>query len=279
MNAIVARYDRDAADYERYWAPVLEQSTYRLLDYVADHAAATIRRTGTLRVLEVGVGTGALLLAALRRWPEATFIATDAAAGMVALARRRVAGAAAGRVTFHVAAADALPVGEAAVDLVLSTFVLQLVPDRLAALREARRVLVPRGRVAYLSWLDRELRQPFRPADEFDEAVWDLHIEEPEFDDEPHAGDVRSARTATNELRRAGLVNASAREDVLDYRWSLDSYLDYKLRYDETALLSVLDEAQRIELERRARERLSRLSARDFHWHAPIVFARAERPA
>lgn len=279
MNAIVARYDRDAADYERYWAPVLEQSTYRLLDYVADHAAATIRRTGTLRVLEVGVGTGALLLAALRRWPEATFIATDAAAGMVALARRRVAGAGAGRVTFHVAAADALPVGEAAVDLVLSTFVLQLVPDRLAALREARRVLVPRGRVAYLSWLDRELRQPFRPADEFDEAVWDLHIEEPEFDEEPHAGDVRSARTATNELRRAGLVNASAREDVLDYRWSLDSYLDYKLRYDETALLSVLDEAQRIELERRARERLSRLSARDFHWHAPIVFARAERPA
>lgn len=279
MNAIVARYDRDAADYERYWAPVLEQSTYRLLDYVADHAAATIRRTGTLRVLEVGVGTGALLLAALRRWPEATFIATDAAAGMVALARRRVAGAGAGRVTFHVAAADALPVGEAAVDLVLSTFVLQLVPDRLAALREARRVLVPRGRIAYLSWLDRELRQPFRPADEFDEAVWDLHIEEPEFDDEPHAGDVRSARTATNELRRAGLVNASAREDVLDYRWSLDSYLDYKLCYDETALLSVLDEAQRIELERRARERLSRLSARDFHWHAPIVFARAERPA
>ena len=96
----------------------------------------------------------------------------------------------------------------------ISTFVLQLVPDRIEALREALRVLAPTGMVAYLTWLDRDARQPFLPGEEFDEAVYDLEIDEPEGPDEPHAGDVVSGRTATNELRRAGFVKASAREEV-----------------------------------------------------------------
>jgi hypothetical protein len=39
-----------------------------------------------------------------------------------------------------------------------------------------------------------------------------------------------------------------------------------------------LNAAQRKQLERGARERLGRLKARDFRWHAPVVFARALRP-
>src|SRR3989304_2474593 len=43
VNAIVARYDADAADYERYWAPVLEATARRLLDHVDPFVP---RRTG-----------------------------------------------------------------------------------------------------------------------------------------------------------------------------------------------------------------------------------------
>ena len=277
VNAIVARYHADAADYARYWAPVLEATAGRLLDYVDPFVA---RHDGRVRVLEVGAGTGTLLLAALERWPRAEFVATDAARGMLDLARTRVLAARPGetRVDFVEGHADALPLPQGSVDLVISTFVLQLVPDRLAALREARRVLRPTGMVSYLTWLDRDSRRPFIPADEFDEAVYDLEIEEPEGADEPHAGDVHSGRTATNELRRAGFVRASATEDELVYGWTHDSYLDYKLAYDERSLMSKLSRSQRTRLEKNARERLGRLKERDFRWHAPVVFARAINP-
>ena len=182
------------------------------------------------------------------------------------------------RISFVTAPADALNVPNESVDLVMSTFVLQLVPDRQAALREALRVLRPGGMVAYLTWLDRDARRPFLPAEEFDEAVLDLEIDEPEGPAEPHAGDVRSGRTATNELRRAGFIDASASEATLEYVWSLNSYLSYKLAYDELALLELLTEEQRSDLERNVRDRLSRLSAREFRWHAPVVFARALKP-
>lgn len=277
MNPIVARYDADAADYARYWAPVLEETARRLLDYVEPFVA---KRGGRVRVLEVGAGTGTLLLSAMERWPLAEFVATEPARGMLDVAESRVRAARPGemRVTFLEGLADALPVGDGSIDLVISSFVLQLVPDRLAALREACRVLKPDGMVSYVTWLDRDSRRPFVPADEFDEAVYDLEIDEPEGTDEPHAGDVRSGRTATDELRRAGLVRASATEEELIYGWTHDTYLDYKLAYDERSLMQSLNAAQKEQLEKKARERLGRLNERDFRWQAPVVFARASRP-
>ncbi len=277
MNAIVARYDADAAEYARYWGPVLEETARRLLDYAEPFVT---KRGGRVRVLEVGAGTGTLLLAALERWPLAEFVATEPARGMLDLAEARVRAARPNesRVTFLEGLAAALPVGDNSIDLVISSFVLQLVPDRLAALREAGRVLTPGGMVAYVTWLDRDSRRAFIPAEEFDEAVYDLEIDEPEGTDEPHAGDVRSGRTATDELRRAGLIRASATEEELIYSWTRDSYLDYKLAYDERWLMENLNAAQRKQLEKDARERLGRLKERDFRWHAPVVFARALKP-
>jgi ubiquinone/menaquinone biosynthesis C-methylase UbiE len=278
MNPIVARYHTDAADYARYWAPVLEETARRLLDYVEPFVA---KRGGRVRVLEVGAGTGTLLLAAMERWPLAEFVVTEPARGMLDLAESRVLAARPGeaRVVFLEGLADALPVSDSSIDLHISSFVLQLVPDRLAALREAARVIAPTGMVSYVTWLDRDSRRPFIPAEEFDEAVYELKIQEPEGTDEPHAGDVRSGRAATDELRRAGFARASATEAELVYGWTHETYLDYKLAYDERLLMRSLKAPQRTQLEKNARERLGRLKERDFHWHAPVVFARALRPA
>jgi ubiquinone/menaquinone biosynthesis C-methylase UbiE len=281
MSPIVGRYDRDAADYERYWAPVLRATARRLLDYVDDYVRFVLRRDGHVSILEVGVGTGSLLQAALTRWPEAHYVATEPAPAMLEIARQRLLESdvtADGRVKFVASSGASLAVPDNSIDLVISTFVLQLVPDRLEALREARRVLRPAGMVAYLTWLDRDTRQPFLPAAEFDEAVYDLEIDEPEGTDEPHAGDVHSARTATSELRRAGFSKASAREEVLEYQWTMESYLEYKLDYDERSLIEVLTDEQRADLERNVRSRFTPLHERDFRWHAPVVFARAEKP-
>ena len=55
-----------------------------------------------------------------------------------------------------------------------------------------------------------------RPSTEFDEAVIDLGIPEPEDDEEERSGDFRSRRAAADELRRAGFERVSARQETLE---------------------------------------------------------------
>lgn len=277
MNAIVDRYDVNARDYSRYWAPVLAATSRRLLDEVG----STLDTLEQARLLDVGSGTGVLALAALHRWPRIEVIASDAAAGMLEVARAQLHDLGAAdrrRLSFIVGPADGLPLPASSVDVVVSSFVLQLVPDRPAALREALRVLRPGGRLAYVTWLDRESAVPFAPVEQFDEAVWELDVEEDEVDDEPHAGDIVSVRAAADELRRAGFRRVRSREDELVHQWTADSYLEYKLAYDERALMATLTGDQQRRLEEAARRRFAGLSADDFRWHAPIVFASGERP-
>ncbi len=276
MNAIVDGYSAGADEYAKYWGPVLEDTSARLLDEVA-----SLVTVDDFRLLDVGAGIGSLALRAREKWPSAHVIASDAAAGMLAYAGQRAIAAGADNdalLSFVIGPAEELPMPSGSIDVAVSSFVLQLVPDRLAALTEIRRVLRPGGLVAYVTWLDRDAREPFRAADEFDEAVYDLEIDEPEESDQPIAGDVRSGRAAADELRKAGFVRVSAHEETLIYEWTMESYLEYKLNYDERSLLSSLSPEQAAELERNARSRLSRLAASDFTWRAPVVFARGFSP-
>jgi ubiquinone/menaquinone biosynthesis C-methylase UbiE len=277
MSTIVERYDRDSEDYARYWAPVLDRSARQLLDQVESYVA----RLPAARVLDVGTGSGVLTLDALRRWPHVSVIASDASSGMLGVARRHAAAAGIdpnnGRVSWLHSPAESLALPDRSVDLVVSSFVYQLVPDRHAALREAWRVLRPGGRLALVTW--RDTGDDFEPALEFNEAVYDLGIEEPEMPpEEPVAGDLRSPRTTADELRRAGFRRVSARAETLEYAWTLDSYLEYKERYDEVGLMSWLDRRTAQRLMDRARERLAALPPEAFIWRADLVSATGERP-
>jgi SAM-dependent methyltransferase len=277
VTSIVERYDRDSDDYDRYWAPVLDISARRLLDQVDGF----VSRLEAPRVLDVGTGSGVLALEAIGRWPRATVVASDASSGMLAVARGRALGAGVdpdnGRLRWLHDPADDLGLADRSVDVVVSSFVYQLVPDRSAALREAWRVLRPGGRLALVTW--RTGGDDFAPSVEFDEAVYDVGIEEPEYDsEETCAGDLRSPRTTANELRRAGFRRVSARAETLEHTWTLDGYLEYKERYDEVGLFSWLDRRTARRLLDRARERLSVLPPGAFTWRADLVSATGERP-
>lgn len=277
MTSLVERYDRDAEDYGRHWAPVLDASARGLLDRLGP----LVDGLPSPRILDIGTGHGVLALDALCRWPGAEVVAADASAGMLATARLQAQRA--GRppddpqLRWLHAPADAMPLPDGSADLVVSSFVLQLVPDRAAALAEARRILRPGGRLGIVSWLDRG--EDFPPAVEFDEAVDDLEIEEPEPEpEEVRAGDFRSPRSAAGELRRAGFARVSARAEILEHGWTREGYLAFKRDYDEVELFSWLDRRTARRLLDRARERFAALPESAFVWRAEIVSVVAERP-
>ncbi len=100
------------------------------------------------RVLDLGCGTGAVtLLAAGAVGPSGRVDAVDISDEMLLMARARAADQGLANVTFHNAAAEALPLPNHSADAVLASMSLMFVHDRPAAAREIARVLRVGGRL------------------------------------------------------------------------------------------------------------------------------------
>jgi len=107
------------------------------------------------RVLDVACGTGivARTLASCVG-PRGAVAGVDLNPGMLKVARRVCAteSHSAAQIEWHEASADKLPFLDALFNVVCCQLGLQFFPDRAAALREMRRVLVPGGRLAVMVW-------------------------------------------------------------------------------------------------------------------------------
>jgi ubiquinone/menaquinone biosynthesis C-methylase UbiE len=134
------RYGGSAPEnYERYFVPVIGEP---LATDLIDRAAL---RPGE-RVLDVACGTGVVArLAAAHVGATGTVAGIDINPGMLAVARSAVPPGMA--IEWYEASAEALPLPDESFDVVLCQMGLQFFPDRLAALREMRRVLAPGGRL------------------------------------------------------------------------------------------------------------------------------------
>ena len=266
-----ARYDRIAEGYARWWSPVHRPGTLGLLGEVAPAVEA-----GATRILDVGCGTGALAAAVVSRWPGVTVTGVDVSQGMLAVADRELGelpGAARRRVRLAAATADRLPFADGEFDIAVSSFVLQLVPSRHRALREARRVLVPAGTLAFATWL----AGGSFPADAaYDEALAAAGIERRD----PDAGnDPTSPGAAAAVLRRAGFAAVRARAGAVDHRFTPEGYLSFMARFDEEDLFMTLDAHTRDSLEADLLARLRALRPDDLRMRLPIVYATGQRSA
>src|SRR3954453_17746369 len=100
------------------------------------------------RVLDLGSGGGIdVLLSARRVGPAGFAYGVDMTDEMLELARANAARAGAGNVEFRKGQIEAIPLPDAAVDVVISNCVINLSTDKPAVLAEAFRVLTPGGRI------------------------------------------------------------------------------------------------------------------------------------
>ncbi len=126
-------------NYERFFVPAIGAPL------AADLVRAAALRPGE-RVLDVACGTGVVTRLAARQVGAGGRVAgLDANPGMVAVARSATQPGL--PVEWHEANATAMPFPDASFDVVLCQMGLQFMPDKAAALREMRRVLVRDGRL------------------------------------------------------------------------------------------------------------------------------------
>lgn len=111
------------------------------------------------RVLEIGCGTGSLLVAIKQLHPEADVTGLDPDAKALARARRKAERAGVS-IRLDQAFADNMPYPDATFDRVLSSFMFHHLQqaDRERALREARRVLEPGGTFHMLDFAGADTR-------------------------------------------------------------------------------------------------------------------------
>jgi SAM-dependent methyltransferase len=98
-------------------------------------------------VLDIGCGAGFdTLIAARQVGPTGSVIAIDMTEAMLEKTRAGAAALDLRNVEARLGYAETLPVGDAAIDVVISNGVINLTPDKVQAMREVWRVLRPGGR-------------------------------------------------------------------------------------------------------------------------------------
>jgi SAM-dependent methyltransferase len=265
-------YDRLAEGYARHWGPVIQPAAERVLDHVAA-AIDGWAQDRHLDLLDVGSGTGALAIAALRRWPDLHVTGVDPSTGMLEVAARladeRLGPRRASNFDTVQGWADELDFDDAAFDLAVSSFVLQLVPSRHAALQEIRRVVRPGGTLAWVAWQRTDRR--YAPDGVVNDVLDRYGFDPPE--PEGRNGDLASPEAASAAMRMAGLRHVPDWSDEVAHPWTARDYLAFVTQFDEESLVAELEQGERAEIEAEMLAGLERLTPDELTLRLPIVYA------
>jgi len=140
FDAIAARYDLTN--------DLLTCGLHRRWESLAVRSLALRPST---RLLDVGAGTGRMAALALSSCPSLrSVVLVDVSPRMLAIAAERVTPL--GPALFALGRGECLPFADNAFDAVIFSYSLRNIPDRMMALREARRVLADGGRLVILEF-------------------------------------------------------------------------------------------------------------------------------
>ena len=137
----------DRLGYEAAWLAAVPEASLAAFAGTGNPFSVGVPQPGE-RVVDVGCGAGIdSLIAASLVGPSGRVIGVDMTPAMLARARGAAAAAGLANVEIREGYGEALPVADGWADLVISNGVLNLMPDKDAALRDMARVLRPGGRL------------------------------------------------------------------------------------------------------------------------------------
>ena len=152
--------------YDRHLGPMIFEP------YALD-MAERVARLAPKRILEIAAGTGIVTRALARTLPAVPIVATDLNQPMLDHASGHTS---VGTITWRQADAQALPFEDASFDVVVCQFGVMFFPDKVAAFREARRVLAPGGHFLFSVW---DRIEENEAADQVSRAVASLFPKDP----------------------------------------------------------------------------------------------------
>jgi ubiquinone/menaquinone biosynthesis C-methylase UbiE len=261
QTAILAeRYSQRAEAYERFWSPVIRPAGERLISQLPIQAASSI--------IDVGTGAGALLPAIRRAAPSATILGVDRSDGMLRLARERHPG------WLALMDVQKLALPDNRFDAAVAAFVLFHLPKPELCLGEVHRVLKPGGIIGTVTW--GEERTPTAGAvwDEELEAAGAHVIELPAVDNRECCD---SDEKVTALFEQTGFLVTRVWSESIEYRWRLDDYFEYQMRFTSRLRLLSLDERDREACLRRIRKRLSGTDDERYRYSGEVVMATARK--
>lgn len=136
---------------DEYWTSVWPKRE-QLTSAVTDTLLTALKLVAGERVLEIGSGGGTATIAAGRLVGDGSVVGADISAPLVTFARRRVAAAGVGNVSFVVADVQQADVPGGPFDAALSQFGVMFFDEPTVAFGNIRRQLVPGGRLAFACW-------------------------------------------------------------------------------------------------------------------------------
>jgi SAM-dependent methyltransferase len=180
----------------------------------------------------------------------------------------------ASRLALQQAPADRLPFDDGRFDLVVSSFVLQLVPNRQAVYREVARVLRPGGTFAFVTWLGH--RTPFAPDQVIDDVLDEAGFDPPGPED--RRGDPASVGAVTGGLRRAGFRDVRGRKAWLAHPFTAEDFAGFVEEFDEEDTFASMGRRTRQRAHARLLAGLRALTPEELTFRVPIVYARGVAP-
>ena len=141
-NPVQKEYAHLAQEYDDKWSFYVEATLQETLKRVDLHSGE--------RLLDIGCGTGALLAAIERRYPDNILAGVDPTREMLDIAGKRLSK----KVHIEQSWAERLPFEAETFDVIVFCSMFHYIREPIVALKEGVRVLKPTGRVVITDWCD-----------------------------------------------------------------------------------------------------------------------------